>query len=385
MRKIRVLQIVTRLVGRGVPRQVLKIATGLDADRYEVDVLAGRSEAHEKSLWEEARHSGVSTHYVASLQRQVGPSAVAAFSAIYRHIRRGCYDIVHTHISTAGILGRLAARAAGVSVVLHTYHGRIAELHDGSLRSRVFLACERLVARQTDALVACSEDMVRHYLECGVGVERQYRVIYNAIDPDAFLREEGPGEKPAGLEGKLIVGTAASLTPEKGLDVLLRAMPELLRRCPDVYLLILGEGPLRSDLQRMIREMELEQSVGLPGHVEDVRSWLAAFQVFVLPSKSDGVPTAILEAMAMELPVVASRVGGVPEILRQGEIGVMVDPGDPRQLAQALASLLEDPSKCKHLGRIGRQRVRQTFGLDCMIGRLDELYMELLQAKNRQR
>jgi glycosyltransferase involved in cell wall biosynthesis len=368
-----------------VPRQVLNIASCLNADRYEVDVLAGRSEPHERGLWEEARELGVPTHYVASLQRQVRPSAAAAFAAIYRHIRRGRYDIVHTHISTAGILGRLAARAAGVPAVLHSYHGRIAELHDGSLSSRVFLGCERRMARYTDKLVAISEDMVRHYLSCGVGRQQQYRVIYNAIDSDAFRRKSDAVKLPAVLQGKPLVGTAASLTPEKGLDVLLRAMPQLIQRVPDVGLCILGDGPMRSALERMVHEMGLAGCVYLPGHIDDIASWMGAFQVFVLPSASDGVPTAILEAMAMELPVVASRVGGIPEIVRQDETGVLVSPGDPQELALALADMLGDELKGRRLGEMGRERVAQTFGLDRMIAQLDDLYWELIEAKNTQR
>ena len=385
MGKIRVLQVVTRLVGRGVPRHVLNIVSRLDAERYDVEVLAGRSEPHEHGLWEEARQLGIPAHYVASLKRQVGPSAAAAFAAIYRHIRKGRYDIVHTHISTAGILGRLAANVAGVPAILHTYHGRLAELHDGSLRSRAFLSCERYMARYTDAIVAISGDIKRHYLNCAVGRESQYHVIYNAIDSAAFRSKTRALKLPAVLEGKRLVGTVASLTQEKGLDVLVRAMPLLIQRVPDAYLCIVGVGPMLSHLERLVREMGLGDRVYLPGHSDDITSWMEAFQVFVLPSISDGIPTAILEAMAMGLPVVASRVGGIPEIVSQNETGVLVAPGDAQELALAIAGVLGDELWGRHLGESGRERVAQTFDLDLMIAQLDGLYGELIETKNAKR
>ena len=382
MTKIRVLQIVTRLVRRGVPRHVLDIAAGLNPARYTVEVLAGRSEPGEAGLWEEADERGISTGYVAALQREIRPAADAvAFAAIYQRIRQGHYDVVHTHISKAGILGRLAAKCAGVPVILHTYHGRAEETGDGSFRSRVLLGCERLAASVTDAFVAVSEETARLWLESGVGTAPQYKVIYNGIAPTWFHNGEIGGGPPAELKGKTLLGTVGSLTPEKGLDALLEAMPQLARQYPELRLCILGDGPLGPFLRKQAQDLGLQDRICFVGNVADLRPWLTAFDLFLLPSRSEGLPYALLEAMAMGRPVVASRVGGIPEVVLDGRTGALVPPGDPRALAAAIGELLQDVPKRQAWGQAGRAHVQREFTPEKMICRLEQLYEELLATK----
>jgi glycosyltransferase involved in cell wall biosynthesis len=379
--KIRVLQIVTRLVQRGVPRYVLDVAAGLNPDRYVVEILAGRGDPEEGSRWEEAHERGIKTYSVAALQRAINPLGEAvAFAAIYQKIRKGDYDIVHTHISKAGILGRLAAKCAGVPVIIHTYHGKVEELYDGSFKSRILLACERMAARITDAIVAVSEDTARISLEGGIGSAPQYEVIHNGIDVGHFRNFVMGGGLPVELNGKRLVGAIGSLTEEKGLDVLLRAWPRLLDQYPDLQLCLIGDGPLRSCLQDMARDR-----VYFTGNLDDVRPWLGEFEVLLLPSRREGLPTVVLEAMAMGRPVVASRIGGVPEVVLDGRTGLLVPPEDPVVLATAVGELLQDASRRQEWGRAGQERVKKEFGLEKMIRKLEQLYEDLLKAKKVER
>ena len=381
MARIPVLQIVTRLVGRGVPRHVLDIATGLTPERYAVEILAGRGEPWESSLWDEARQRAVPTHYAAGLRRRINPVAdVAALVAIYRRIRRGRYRIVHTHISKAGVLGRVAARCARVPIVVHTYHGRVEELHGGSLGSRVLRRCEGMAAGLTDALVAVSEDTARLACGSGIGASRQFVVIHNGIDLASFQDFE-PGEAlPAKISGKLLVGAVGSMTREKGFDVLLESFSRLADTWPHVHLCVLGDGPLRPSLQAQAGELGVADRVCLPGHVTDVRPWLSAFELMVVPSRSEGLPMVVLEAMASGRAVVATRVGGIPEVVQDGRTGLLVPPEDAAALATAMADSLGDAARRRGWGRAGQDYVRQEFSLAAMIDKLDRLYEGLLAA-----
>lgn len=382
MARIPVLQIVTRLVGRGVPRHVLDIAAGLAPERYAVEILAGRGEPWESSLWEEARERGVPTHYAAGLRRRINPVAdVVALVAIYRRIRRGRYRIVHTHISKAGVLGRVAARCARVPVVVHTYHGRVEEIHGGSLGSRVLRWCEGMAAGLTDGLVAVSGDTARLALSSGIGTPRQFAVIHNGIDIASFQGVEAGETLPDAIRGKLLIGAVGSLTREKGFDVLLDSFSRLAGNRPDVHLCLLGDGPLRQSLEAQAGALGVADRVCLPGHVTDVRPWLSAFELMVVPSRSEGLPMVVLEAMASGRAVVATRVGGIPEVVQDGCTGLLVPPENAAALAAAMGDSLGDAARRRGWGQAGLEYVRQEFSLAGMIDKLDRLYQRLLAAR----
>ena len=378
---IRVLQIVTRLVIRGVPRHVLDLAAGLDPSAFRVDVVAGRGETGEGSLWAEAAARGIHAIRAPSLRRPVRPGAdLRALAEIYRVVRRGRYDIVHTHISKAGVLGRLAARLAGVPVVIHTYHGAVEEVARPGATGTLFRWVERSMARCSDRLLAVSADTARSCLAMGIGRDDQYRVIHNGIDLQRFANWRGapPFALPSGAT---VVGVVGSLTAEKRVDVLIEAVEQLRVRIPDLHLFIVGDGPLRGTLNRLVAQRGLEGCTHLVGLVEDVRPWLAHFDVLVAPSGSEGLPTVLLEALAMGCPIIASRVGGIPEIVQDGYNGALVTPGDPVALASALARLLGDDRQRMDMGRNGRSTATAKFGLESMLRLTEDLYRELLAEK----
>ena len=380
-RKIRVLQIVTRLVVRGVPRHVLDLATHLDRDRFEVEVLAGRGEPDEGSLWEEARDRGVVTHRVEALQRAVNPiTDLRAYRAIFKHIRKGGYDVVHTHISKAGVIGRLAASRAGGATIVHTYHGNIEELDRKTLVSRAYLKFEQLAANVSDALIAVSDDVMTKTCGMGIGVREQFRVIPNGID----LAEFDPTrdwERPDGLSGEPIIGMIGSLTPEKGVDVLLEAMPAVVKQIPRVKLFIVGEGMLKAELRTQAEGLGITPNVLFEGAVADVRPWLAVFDLLVLASRREGMGRVLMEAMAMGVPVIGTKVGGIPEVIEHGVNGKLVDSEDSSALTATILGLLSDPETCRGQIKEGRRSVRE-FGIDRVGGEIGKVYEQLIDRES---
>ena len=314
------------------------------------------------------------THRLESLQRESNPVKDAlAFAGIYRRIRTGRYDVVHIHISKAGILGRFAARLAGVPTIVHTYHGNVAELAGSNLSTRLYLHLERRAARISQTLVAVSNDVRNCLLAMGVGQPKQYTVIPNGIDMSQYASGEAR-ERPGELTGQPIVGTVSSLTPEKGVDVLLRAMSLLVDRFPKLQLYVVGDGPLRSQLEREARDRAIDARVCFAGIDPEVHPWLSSTDVFVLPSRSEGMGRVLQEAMASGVAVVASRVGGIPELVRDGVSGLLVDPDDPAALAEAIGDLLDDDARRRQLADAGRRFVADSYGLPGLVSEIEEIY-----------
>jgi glycosyltransferase involved in cell wall biosynthesis len=373
-RRIRVCHIVTRLAVRGVPRHVIDMAAGLDPERFAVEILTGHSEPNEGDLWQEAQDKGLSLVRIQSMRRRVDPRAdISALWQIYSHLRAHPCDIVHTHISKAGILGRLAAHWAGVPISLHTYHGVPSEWEGVGRGARIFRYCEMRAARSTNRLVAVSNAVKEGLEGMSIGRDCPWQVIYNGIPTLFFQPREWP-IPPTNLPYLLAIG---SLTREKGIEILIEALAKLRRDYPNLSLCLLGDGPLRDALKRRVAEMELNNWVHFVGIVEDVRPWLKHCALLAVPSLSEGMGLAAVEAMAMGRPVVASAVGGLLEVVVDGETGRFARPGDADHLAEQVDALLRAPGECTRLGDNGCERAKQYFSIDRSIAELQNLYEHL--------
>jgi glycosyltransferase involved in cell wall biosynthesis len=370
----------------GAPQNLLAIAGELDPDRYEVSVVCGTGDASEGSLMDRATARGIPVRVLPGLQREIAPAQdLLTFWRLFRWIRRGGYQIVHTHISKAGVLGRLAAAAAGVPVVLHTYHGDVFRSYFSPFRSRILLAFEQAAAAFSDRLIEVSRATQDRHVAYGIARPDRFTVIPNGIDLTPYDRT--PPEARAiraqlGLPPEApVIGTVAMLVPVKRLDVLLAAMETLLRARPDALLVIVGDGGLRPALQQRAEAPPLSGRVHLLGLRDDVPDLLPAFDVFALSSDDEGYPTSLIEAMAAGRPVVATDVGGVPEVVSRDESGLLVPRRDPDRLADALRSLLDAPDRARAMGLKGRRIARERFDVRRMVARTEALYQELLREK----
>jgi glycosyltransferase involved in cell wall biosynthesis len=373
-RKIRVLQVITRLVTRGASRHVIDLARSLDPTKFEVEIAAGQSEAHERSVWDDAAATGLRCHRVEHLQREISPWAdLQAFRELSQVIRRHPYDIVHTHISKSGLLGRFAARRSDVPVIAHTYHGMASEITGQGMRPAILRRCERACARFTDAKISISERIVERVAEAGISEADTIHVIHNGIDLTHF-RPVSDTERPDALPPGPVIGTVGSLTQEKSTIDLLRVAAKLAPQIDDLQICIVGDGALRQDLEQQAQILGIADRTLFTGAVDDVRPWLAVFDVFVLPSNSEGLPGALMEAMAMGCPVVATDVGGVSEVV--GEAGMLAEAGDVDGIADHIRRLLSDSTVSEGLAATG-QRQAQKFSLAAMAAKTGALYEEL--------
>lgn len=287
--------------------------------------------------------------------------------ALTELLRREQFDVVHSHNTLAHFYATAAAKWAGVPVVINTQHGR------GCGNSWKALLQFRLANLRTDRIVGVSHDATELCRRDDPFSKRRMQVVWNGIDLQRFAFS-GPVTKPVAI-------SVARLSPEKDFATLLRATQLVVRDYPDFRLRIVGDGRERSRLEALRQELGLEPHVEFLGERHDVPQLLAQAGFFVSSSTSEGISLTLLEAMAIGLPIVATRVGGNPEIVLDGQTGRLVPSESPSQLAAAMCELLADPRLWSSYGTLGRKRVEEQFNIKHMVTQYEQLYRELFAAK----
>jgi glycosyltransferase involved in cell wall biosynthesis len=383
VRRLRVLHVITRLVVGGAQENTLATVAGLRACGHEVVLATGPSEGSEGSLMELARRSGIPPLLVPGLVREVSPMRDAtALVHLYRLIRRGRFDVVHTHTSKAGVLGRVAARMAGIQVIVHTPHGHVFDGYFGPLATATFVAVERACARFTDAMVAISEECRHDHLERGIGTPERFLTIPSGI-PRATAGDRASARRLLGAaDGDLLVGCVGRLVPVKGQDVLLAAFEHVADRHGGVRLVLVGDGPSRLELERQARRLGVSENVSFLGLRTDAHRLFVGFDVYVQPSLNDGMCRAVAHALDAGIPVVASDVPGPAELLGPGGSGgIIVPAGDAAALAGTLDRVLADEDLRARLGEAARDRSASLVREDEMVAAIERLYLALLSQR----
>ena len=378
-RPARVAHVITESNLGGAQRNTLLSVQGLLAAGLDVELICGPG----GPLPDAARASGAVAHLLPELVRPVDPVRdVRALLALRRLCRRRGYRVVHTHCTKAGLLGRAAAWWAGVPVIVHTVHGAPFELGP-DLPTRVFLALERLAARVTDRLVCVGETFRRQVAGWGIAPEAKLVTIYSGHDFGALRPRRSVAEmKDAlGLQAAApIVGSVARLTEAKALHYLIEAVAGLRGRHPGIRLILVGDGPLRPALEATARHHGCAETVVFLGDRDDVADLLPVFDVYAMSSLWEGVGRAMTEAMLCGRPVVATDVGGVRELVIDGQTGLLVPPRDAAALATAIDRAVTDPDAARRLGLAARDHARALAGADRMVADLLRLYADLLGA-----
>ncbi len=382
MTRIPVLHIITRLIVGGAQENTMLTAALLDPDRYAVDIVSGPQTGSEGSLIEEVRAHGIPLTIEPALVREVNP--LKDLQALFRltgFIRRGRYTIVHTHSSKAGILGRWAARLAGTPVIVHTVHGWGHHERQHPLVRRFYILLERATARITDKLIVVSPRNTEKGLADGIGTPEKYITIRSGIELDRFLKPTRPREavrEELGIPPDVpVVGTVTRLSPQKAPLDFVDAAAHVAARRPDVHFVIVGDGPLRAEMEAAIAVRSLTDRVHLTGLRRDVPDLMHSFDVFALTSLWEGLPRVLPQAMTTGLPIVATAVDGNAEAVTDGVNGFLTPPGDPQAMAAALLRLLEDSVLARRMGEAGRRKAGE-FSAHRMVSDIAALYDTLL-------
>lgn len=301
-------------------------------------------------------------------------------------LKRCRVDVVHAHSFKAGLVGRLAAKAAGSPAVVLTVHSSVLQDRRPPWEKCLFKVSERLLAGLTDRIITVSGALGREIAGLEICPEKVV-TIYNGIYPEKFSRPPDRDylRKTTGIPaGKKIVGTVARLAPQKGVGDFIRAAARVADKTGDTAFLVAGDGPLRAELEREAGEMGLSGRLFFAGERQDINMILPCLDVFVLASVTEGLPITLLEALAACRPVVATGVGGVPEVVSDGLNGLLVGPGDIQEMASAILRLLEDPVASRNMGEKGRRRVIRDFTVYKMVSSTERVYTDVFWGKRRE-
>ena len=374
----------------GPALHVAYLTAGLESRGYETTLVAGTLARGEESMAFVAERLGVPVVTIDELHREISPfrDAIAELR-LTRLIRRLRPHILHTHTAKAGAIGRLAAMLAGRArppIVVHTFHGHVLRGYFGPLRAAGFRLLERWLARHATALVAVSPQVRDDLVELGVAPPELFAVVRLGIALEERVSAEAEErDRLRTLLGiapdRFTVGWIGRMTGVKRTDDILLALGGLRERGVDACLCMVGDGPDRDYVEYRAKELGVVRHCLFLGYQDDVAGFLAAFDVFVLPSANEGTPVSAIEALAAGRPVVATRVGGVPDVVRDGVDGYLVESGDVNGLADALARLAVDPELRRRMGAAGRERVLPRYAVDRLIDDVDRLYRSLLQAE----
>lgn len=390
-RKIKVAHIIARMITGGADENTLFTMEGLDKNKYDVDLITG--EEFDKSILNKVKNNNFNIIQIKGLKWKLNflYDPIVLIKLI-KLMRKNRYDIVHTHTTKAGILGRIAARIAGVPIIVHGLHGSTFEAFDSGLLNWLLFLFERLTGRFTDAYISVSGVLSEKYIEKGIGKKENYHTVYSGMELDTFYRvrekidcRKKRRELGIGLED-FVIGNVARLETRKGHKFLIDVFKNIVGEQKDghVKLLIIGEGEERGNLENYVKEANLEKKVIFTGYREDVEELMAVMDIFVLTSLREGLPRVLVQAAAVGMPSIAFNVDGVPEIIKDNFNGFLAEVKDLEQLENRIIKYMNNKELILLHGRNGREFIENKWSKKGMVERIDEIYQNLIREKLRE-
>ncbi|MCK5287283.1 MAG: glycosyltransferase family 4 protein [Thermodesulfovibrionia bacterium] len=381
-KKTKVAQVITRLDWGGPPDIIRLICDSLDLNIFDVRLITGISlyPSLETRNFLERFSNRVIT--IPQLKRDINPlSDIVALLRLYRLFRKEDFDIVHTHTAKAGALGRLAARFAGVPKIVHTSHGHNFYGYFGPVRSKLVVMVERFISYFTDKINALTELEKQDLASYKVAQPAKIVVINSGLELDRYRKINiNAGEKRNELrvgQDTILVGMIGRLEPVKGPEYFIEAARLITEKFPEVKFIVAGDGSLRSKLEFQCEKLHISDKLIFIGWREDIPEILSVLDILVMPSLNEAVGRILIEAGACGKPVVATRVGGIPEVVKDNQTGILVPPKDAYELARAVISLLEDKNKRQRMGETAKNWVDDKFSASRMVKGFSDLYDEM--------
>ncbi|MEW6007098.1 MAG: glycosyltransferase family 4 protein [bacterium] len=355
-----VLRIITRLNIGGPSIHTILLSEGL-REKFKTFLVVGKEGKEEGSMLEEAKNRNIDIIFIPELQREISPiKDIIAFFKLIGIIRKIKPDIVHTHLSKAGMLGRLCAWLCGVPIIIHTFHGHTLHSYFGRLKTLFFIIIERWLSLISTRIITLTETQRDEILKFGIGNRNKVIVIPLGLSLDRFYdisEKKGILRNELGISDKPLIGTIARLVPIKDIGTFLEASAIVLKEI-DVLFVIAGDGYLRKELEKKAKDLGIEKNVLFLGFRKDLDIIYADLNCFVLSSLNEGLPVAIIEAQASGIPVVATDVGGVSTLVSP-DTGILVPPKNPEALANAIKIIILDKEKAKEMGEKARENSKK--------------------------
>jgi len=392
MKQKKIVRVISRLNIGGPAIHTVLLSSELSKKGCTDILVCGKVNGSEGDMMYMAKENNVAPIIIPDLGREISPIRdLKSFIILFSIIRREKPDIVHTHAAKAGALGRLAAVMAGVPIKIHTFHGHIFDGYFSPWKAKAFLVIERFLALFTDRVITVSESVRDEIVDKLKVTNREKAVVIPlGFELDRFLnceKSRGNFRKNYGIDGgTLVVGIVGRLVAIKNHKLFLEAAKDILNKKPSgmkVKFVVIGDGELRDSIDEHARRLGLEGDVLFTGWVNDLAEAYADMDIVVLTSLNEGTPVSIIEAMASSRPVVATDVGGVKDLVIDGENGFLAKTGDAEDLSEKILRLLNDAGKRRQFGSRGRELVREKYAKKRLIGDIERLYEECIKEKRK--
>ena len=386
-RPLRICHVITRMIVGGAQENTLLTIRGHREEGAECELVTGPSPGREGELLKQSVNDGLKVTVFPELVRELSPlTDLKAYFRLRDYFKAQRFDVVHTHSSKAGIIGRFAAHAAKVPVVVHTVHGQAFHPHEKWYRNALYIFLERLAARVSDRIYAVAQAMVDQCVAAKVAPRERYQVVYSGMETSRFAgarRDPELREKLGIPENARVIVTVARLFPLKGYEFVLPAAEHVIRDYPDTHLLVVGDGPMHDELTAAIAAKNLTANFHFAGLVppDRVADYLAQGDLLWHLSLREGLPRAVVQALAVGIPAVAFALDGTPEVVLSGETGFAVTPESVEEVVAATERLWNDPELREKMGKKGQELVLERFDWRRMAEILLAEYRRLAELK----
>lgn len=385
--RIKVIYVVTRIAMDSACKQAILVSENMDREIYETLLVRGSCESNEvcMSRWIDERN--IRNVHIPQMKREIRliSDFIAWLKMLWLFIKEKP-DIVHTRTAKAGTIGRIAAKVAGVPVIIHTFDGHVFNGYFGKWKTRFILGVERMLARFTTRIIAISNSQKQELIEyLKISDPDKIKVIHIGFDFDNDLKPAENGsirDEFNFSDDDLLVGYVGRLAPIKRLDRLIDAYELVAKKVPSAKFVIIGDGEQREEITEWVKEKNLHDRTYFLGVRQDMAKVYSALDVIALSSDNEGTPAVLIEALNYEIPVVATNVGGVPDVVADGENGLLCEDNGPKHLAENLITVLNNKDLRNRLGHRGRSDVRNRFSLETLLQKLSALYIGELSAKS---
>lgn len=387
--RLKICHVITRMIVGGAQENTLLSIVGHLHKGHEVVLVTGPSPGREGKLLQNVDTPPFEIVEIPSLVRELDPwRDFQAYRQLRRFFRERGFDVVHTHSSKAGVVGRIAARHAGVPVVVHTVHGQAFHPYEKKWKNAFYKFSEWLSARYCDRIFAVAQAMIDQCVAAGIAPREKYQVVYSGMDTGRFAAAKAEPELRASLgipaEARVVV-TVARLFPQKGYEYVIPAAKELIARHPETHFLIVGDGPMYDRIRAELNSCGIAEHFHFAGLVppDQVARYLVLGDVLWHLSLHEGLPRSVVQALACGIPAIGFRLDGTPEVIIDNETGFCTAPEAVDEVVAATCRIWEEPGLGKRLGETGRERVVRQFDWRRMCEILEKEYLELHGLKTR--
>lgn len=379
--KIKVVQVITRMDWGGAPDIVRILCALLSPDKFDVWLIIGETKHPSAKTADFLEKFREKTIVIPQLKRDIEPlNDFLTFVKLCHIFQFHKFDVVHTHTAKAGFLGRIAAKLSGVKSVFHTPHGNNFYGYFSPLASKIVVLLEKFADNFTDTTIVLTELEKKELMKYGVSRNEKITAVKSGLEFDTYQKMQVDvlkKKKELGIEdgSQNIVAMIGRLEPVKGPEYFIEAAKLVSEKYPQVKFLMVGDGSLREKLEVQLRQLKVYDKFIFLGWREDIPEILSVIDILVVPSLNEAVGRILLEAGYYGVPVIASCVGGIPEVVKDGVTGILVPSGNGAVLTQGLLSLLNDKAKRASMGKVAREWVRVNFSAEIMVRQISELYV----------